>query len=263
MNRVKNVIADGGIALEGMPGTFQGPTMVELMGAAGYDAVLIDLEHGGFDLEHVQVHVLAAEVAGVTPLVRIPGLDAPLITRLLDIGAQGIQLSGVQSAAHARALVDAVRYPPRGSRGLILNSRAMRRRGPPTPSVLEEADRDVLVKVTIESVAALDAVEEIAAIDGIDLIGIGPNDLSAALGVFGQPDSPVLADAVERVVEAARSGGRRRLSMSTGHPSYPRTPAQLAELDVAFVPCQPFPERRLLESFTEQVKTFRAGLPVG
>jgi 4-hydroxy-2-oxoheptanedioate aldolase len=257
VNRVRRVIAEGGMALEGILGTFQGPTMVELLGLAGYDAVLIDIEHGGFDLNDVQVHVLAAEVAGITPIVRIPGFDAPLITRLLDLGVQGIQLSGVADAAQARALVDAVRYPPLGSRGLILNSRVLRPRLPATPEVLEEVGRDVVVKVTVESVAALEQVEEIAAVDGIDLIGIGPNDLSAALGVFGQPDSPVLARAVDRVVEAARSGGKRRLSMSTGHPSYPVTPAGLVELDVAFVPCQPFPERRLLQSFLEQVQALR------
>jgi 4-hydroxy-2-oxoheptanedioate aldolase len=259
VNRVRRVIDAGGMALEGILGTFQGPTMVELLGLAGYDAVLIDLEHGGFDLNDVQVHVLAAEVAGITSIVRVPGLDAPLITRLLDIGAQGIQLSGVADAAEARALVDAVRYPPHGSRGLILNSRVLRRRGAATPEVLEEVGRAVVVKVTIESVAALDEVEQIAAVDGVDLIGIGPNDLSAALGVFGRPDSPVLAAAVDRVVRAARSGGKRRLSMSTGHPSFPVTPDELVELDVAFVPCQPFPERRLLQSFSQQVRELRRG----
>ncbi len=259
-NRVKRVIDEGGMALVGILGSFTGPTVIELMGLAGYDGVLIDLEHGGFDLGDVLVHVLAAEGAGITPVVRLPGFDPRLVTRLLDLGVQGIQLSGVASADEARALVGAVRFPPDGERGVILNSRAMRRRGTvaPTAAVLAEVSADVVVKVTIESRRALEEVEEIAAIEGIDVIGFGPNDLSAALGVFGEPESAVLAAAVDRIVAAARSGGRRRLSMATGHSGFPRSPAELAELGVAFVPCQPFPEKRLLQSFSEQVAAFRA-----
>src|SRR5262245_38152760 len=102
------------MALGALVGTFKGPTMPELMGIAGYDAAVIDLEHGGLDLADVQTLILACEIAGITPLVRVPSLDPPLITRLLDIGAQGIQLSGVSTAAEAQALVDAIRFPPHG-----------------------------------------------------------------------------------------------------------------------------------------------------
>jgi 4-hydroxy-2-oxoheptanedioate aldolase len=257
-NRVKRVADDGGMALVALIGTFQGPTMAELIGLAGYDGALIDMEHGGFDLDQVQVHVLACEIAGITPIVRVPSLDVPLITRLLDIGDQGIQLSGVSSADEARALVHAVRFPPLGSRGLIGNSRALRFGGVSSPDVMAMADREVLTKITIENREGLEAVEEIAAIDGIDFVGTGPHDISAALGAIGQPDSPVLKAAMDRVVAAARATGKRKLSLSTGHPAYPLSPAQLFELGVSFVPCQPFPERRLLAGMKEQVKEFKA-----
>ena len=260
-NRVKRVIEEGGVALAGLVGTFQGPTMPELIGLAGYDAALIDMEHGGFDLDQVQVLILASEIAGVTPIVRIPGLDPHLIMRLLDIGAQGIQLSGVSSVAEAQALVEAVRFPPVGKRGMIGNSRALRYGGVSSASYLAEAERNILLKVTIETIEGLDAVEQIAAVQGIDLIGAGPHDISAALGVVGQPDAPIFVEAMDRIVRAAQSGGKRRLSQSVGHPSYPRTPAQLAAAGVALITCQPFAERRLLQSFTEQVQWMRSALP--
>ena len=260
-NRVKSVIAEGGIALSTPIGTFQGPSMPELIGLAGFDAAMIDLEHGGLDLQQVQVQILACEVAGIMPLVRVPGLDTALITRLLDIGAQGIQYSGVESVAEAEELVAAVRFPPAGSRGVIGNSRALGYGGVSSADDLETAGREVLVKVTIETVAGLEAVEGIAAVDGIDLIGIGPNDLSAALGVSGHPDSPILADAMNRVAAAARSAGQRRLSCAIGHPAYPLGPKEVADLGVAFIPVQPMPERRLLASLSEQAQTIRAELP--
>ena len=260
-NRVKHVIDEGGIALGTAVGSFQGPTMPELIGLAGFDAAVIDMEHGAFDLQQVQVSIMACELAGVTPIVRIPALDAPLITRLLDVGAQGIQLSGVSGAAEAGELVRAVRFPPLGIRGLIGNSRALRYGGMSTDATLAAVNREILIKVTIESKTGLDEVREIAQIDGIDLLGVGPNDLSAALGVVGQPDSPLLAEAMARVAEAARSTGRRKLSFSIGHPSYPLGPREIAELGVAFVPCQPLPERRMLASLTEQAQAIRAELP--
>jgi 2-keto-3-deoxy-L-rhamnonate aldolase RhmA len=260
-NRVKHVIAEGGIALGTPVGSFQGPTMPELIGLAGFDAAVIDLEHGAFDLQQVQVLVMACELAGITPIVRVPELEPPLITRLLDIGVQGIQLSGVTSAAEAVELVRAVRFPPHGVRGLIGNSRALGYGGVANAAGLDAVNREILVKVTIESKEGLDAVEAIAAVDGIDLLGVGPNDLSAALGVIGQPNSPLLADAMRRVADAARSTGLRKLSFSIGHPAYPLGPREIAELGVAFVPCQPFPERRMLASLSEQVSSIRSELP--
>src|SRR5262249_14486855 len=162
------------------------------------------------------------------------GLDPELITRLLDIGAQGIQYSGVGSAAEAEELVSAVRFPPVGTRGVIGNTRALGYGLVSGADGLEAAAREVLVKVTIETRAALDEVEAIAAVDGIDLIGIGPNDLAAVLGVSGRPGAPALVEAMNRVAEAARSTDHRKLSCAIGHPAYPLGPKEVAELGVAF-----------------------------
>jgi 4-hydroxy-2-oxoheptanedioate aldolase len=259
-NRVREVIDNGGMALGGLTGTFTGPTLVELYVLAGLDAALIDLEHNGLELGDVQTMILAAERGGITPIVRLPDLDAPLITRLLDIGAQGIQVDGIESAAQARALVDAVRFPPLGSRGLIWNSRSARYGKVDRKTYRDEANADVLVKISIDSLAGLGAAEAIAAVDGLDIIGVGAHDLSSVLGVTGQPDHPRLTEAITRVIRAVSAKGHGRLALPLGSSAWPRTAAQLLELGTGYTNLQPHPEERLLRSISEQVDGVRSAI---
>jgi 4-hydroxy-2-oxoheptanedioate aldolase len=257
-NRVRRVIGEGNMALGGLTGSFGGSTIVELIGLAGLDAALIDLEHNGLDLGEVRAMIVAAEAVDVTPIVRLPELDRPLITRLLDLGAQGIQLDGVSSAAQARALVDAVRFPPEGSRGLIWNSRSARFGTTPRAGYAEQANREVLVKISIDDRPGLDAAEEIAAVEGVDLIGVGAHDLASVLGVVGHPDHPALVQAIDRVVRAVTASGPGRLALPLDSAAWPRTAAQLVELGVAYTNLQPHPEQRLLRALGEQVAAVKA-----
>jgi 2-methylcitrate dehydratase PrpD/2-keto-3-deoxy-L-rhamnonate aldolase RhmA len=256
-NRVKRVISEGQMALGGLTGNFGGSTIVELIGVAGLDAALIDLEHNGIDLDEVQAMIIAAEAVDITPIVRVPELDRPLITRLLDMGAQGIQLDGVSSAEQARALVDAMRFPPEGSRGLIWNSRSARFGTVKKSTYAETANREALVKISIDDQPGLDAVEEIAAVDGVDIIGVGAHDLASVLGVVGQPDHPKLVEAIERVIRAVTASGPGRLALPLDSAAYPRTAAQLVELGVAYTNIQPHPEQRLVRGLREQAASVR------
>src|ERR1700753_1939871 len=113
-NRVKQAMDAGGLALATHMGGLADPQIVELIGLTGFDGVFIDLEHTALDLRDVQSLVMAAEGAGVTPIVRPPGLDPGFILRLLDIGVQGLLLPHVESADLAAGAVAAVRYPPQG-----------------------------------------------------------------------------------------------------------------------------------------------------
>lgn len=259
-DRVKRVISEGGMALGGLVGSFTGPTVVELIGAAGLDAALIDLEHNGLDLSEVQVMVLAAENAGITPIVRIGELDRPLITRLLDMGVQGIQLDGISRPDEARALVDACLFPPRGRRGLIWNSRSARYGGVPRATYQATANDEVLVKISIDGPAGVETAAAIAAVEGVDIIGVGAHDLSSALGVVGQPDHPRLVAAIDRVIRAVSATGRGRLALPLESAAYPRTAAQLLELGVGYTNLQPHPEQRLLRSLAEQADTVRKAM---
>jgi 4-hydroxy-2-oxoheptanedioate aldolase len=251
-NRVMRIVREGGIALATFGGCFRGPEVVELIGHAGYDGVFIDMEHVGHDLRDVQEMVRVAERFGITPIVRTPGCDPGLILRLLDMGVQGIQIPHVTAAAAARAAVAAVRYAPLGARGLIGFSRATEYGRVPLVRHIEQSNREVMLAVMIEDAEAVDEIDAIAAVDGIDLVAPGPNDLAGSLGVPGQTDHPRLMAAMERVAGAAKRAGRR-LVLPLGHPVYPRTVAECRDLGAGLLLCGAAPEVRLLRSLSSEV----------
>jgi 2-keto-3-deoxy-L-rhamnonate aldolase RhmA len=259
-NRVKRIVADGGMALATFGGGLRGPEIVELVGHAGYDGVFIDMEHMAHDLRDVQTMVLAAERMGITPIVRTPGLDAALVLRLLDLGVQGIYAPHVSTAAAARALVAAARYTPLGERGLIGYGRAADYGGVPLERHIEQSNREVLLAVMIEDRQGVEEIEAITAVEGIDLIAPGPNDLAGTLGVPGQADHPALVAAMNRIVAAVRKAGGPRLALPLGHPVYPRTVAECRELGVGLLLCGTAPEARLLRAMSEEVADVRRAM---
>src|SRR5258708_24944250 len=123
-SRARRILQEGGLALGTHVGGIADPQIVEIIGLAGFDAAFIDMEHTSFDLQDVQLAVMAAERVGIPPIVRTPGFDPAFILRLLDMGVQGIQVPHIGDAAAARAAVKAVRYPPLGDRGMAAGSRA-------------------------------------------------------------------------------------------------------------------------------------------
>jgi 4-hydroxy-2-oxoheptanedioate aldolase len=259
-NRVKRILREGGLALGTYVGGIADPQIVELIGHAGFDAAFIDLEHTSFDLRDVQLMVLAAERVGITPIVRTPGFDPALVLRLLDMGVQGIQVPHVDGAAAARAAVRAVRYAPLGDRGMAGASRASDYGLTPLREHMARSNAEVTLAVMVEDLPALEDIDAIAATEGVDLVAVGPSDLSRALGVSGTPDHPRLVAAVERVAAAVRKGGVARLALPMHHPALPRDAAQLRALGVGYCNCAPAPEVRMLRSMQAQVAEARATL---
>jgi 2-keto-3-deoxy-L-rhamnonate aldolase RhmA len=259
-NRVKRIMRDGGLALGTYVGGIANPQIVEIIGHAGFDAAFIDMEHTSFDLSDVQLMVMAAERVGITPIVRPPGFDAAFILRLLDMGVQGIQVPHIEGPAAARAAVQAVRYPPLGERGMAGASRASEFGKVPLLEHIASSNREISLAVMIEDLAALDQIEAIAAIERIDIVAVGPSDMSRALGVSGEPDHPKLVAAIERVRQALRKGAGARLALPVNHPALPRSAAQLRELGVGYANCAPSPEARLLKSLRDQVGEARKQL---
>ena len=246
-NRVKKILREGGLALGTHVGGIPDPQIVELIGLAGFDAAFIDMEHTTFDLHDVQAMVMAAERVGVTPIVRTPGFDPAFILRLLDMGVQGVQVPHVSSAAVAREAVKAVRYPPEGERGMAAGSRAANFGETPLLEHMARSNKEVLLACMIEDMEAVEQIEEIAAVDGVDLLAVGPSDLSRSLGVSGHPDHPKLVAAIDRVRAAVRNGVSVRLAIPLNHGAFPRNAAQLKELGVGYTNCAPTPEARLLK----------------
>jgi 2-dehydro-3-deoxyglucarate aldolase/4-hydroxy-2-oxoheptanedioate aldolase len=183
------------------------PVVAEVSALGGFDFLLLDTEHTSMSLETVENMVRAVEATeGRTEMVvRVPANDPVRIKRVLDIGAPGIMVPMIESAADARAFVEATRYPPDGVRG-IATGRATAY-GREFLSYVAEANDRLLRIVQIENRAGLSNAEEIAAVDGVDALFVGPADLSGALGVFAEWDADDLTAAMERVVDAGRTAG--------------------------------------------------------
>lgn len=259
-NRVKRILREGGLALGTHVGGMADPQIVEIIGLAGFDAAFIDMEHTAFHLQIVQAMVMAAERADITSLVRIPGFDPALVLRLLDMGAQGIQVPHVDSPERARAAVAAVRYPPAGERGMAAGSRAAEFGRIAIREHMAQSNREILLAVMIEDMAAVERIEAIVAVPGIDLIAVGPSDLSRSLGVSGEPDHPRLLAAIDRIRDAVAKAGGPRLALPLAHAAYPRNAGELKKLGVGYSNCAPTPEARLLRSMREQAAEARRHL---
>ncbi len=260
-NRVKRVWREGGLALGAYSGSFGTPSMVEIIGLAGFDSVFIDMEHKPFDLNDIQMMVLTAERVGITPIVRTPGFDPAFILRLLDMGVQGVYLPHIDGAEAARKAVDAVYYPPLGDRGMMGISRVAEYGKIPLTQHMEQSNREVLLAVMIEDLKALDEIDEIAAIKGVDLIAVGASDMSRALGTTGEPPNhPKLVAVIERVAEAVRKSNNARLSLPIGHRFFPRSISQLRDMGVSYTNVAPHPDVRLLKAMSQHVPDIRKEL---
>ena len=192
---------------------------VRIAASTGHHCVMIDLEHSAMPVDTAVTLAATAGDLGLTSLVRVPEREYGMIGRLLDGGADGIIAPRVETADEARTLVEACRFPPRGHRSAVaqLPQRGM---APTAAAELNPAiDRTTIVKVLIESPRGVANVAEIAAVPGVDIVGIGANDLSAELGIPGDYDDPRIAAAVDALVAAVRSQGT--LGMIGGVPPGP------------------------------------------
>jgi 4-hydroxy-2-oxoheptanedioate aldolase len=183
------------------------PLVAEICAGAGLDWVLIDMEHAPNGLESVLAQLHAVSAHPVTPVVRVPIGDVVTIKQVLDLGAQNILVPMVSSADAARAAVDAIRYPPRGSRG-VGSALARSARWNRVEGYLADADSHVSLFVQIETAAGVDAAAEIAAVDGVDGVFVGPSDLAASMGLLGAQTHPDVIAAVRRTFDAVRGAGK-------------------------------------------------------
>ena len=210
-NELKARLAAGRPGL-GVSVMIPSPQAVEMLGAAGFDWVLIDCEHGALSLESVELMAMAAQAAGMTPIARPASAAPEHILQVLDRGVLGVQVPHVSSAAAARAAVEAARYHPVGRRSLAAGTRAARydlHGG--LEAHVRRANASTLVAVQIEEPAAVENIDAILQVGGIDVFFIGPSDLSQAMGHPGNPKAPPVAAAIDatlaRIVAAGKTPG--------------------------------------------------------
>lgn len=187
---------------------FPSPQMVEMASGLGFDWVLIDCEHGSISMESVEHLIMAAEAAGLTPIVRPPSKAAKEIHQVMDLGAMGVQVPHVITADDARRAVDAVKYHPQGTRTMAADIRAQGYGlSISSNDYIEQANRETLVCVQIEDAEALENVDEILKVEGIDVFFIGPSDLSQSMGHPGNPKAPAVAKAIDETLKKIVGAG--------------------------------------------------------
>lgn len=183
------------------------PYAAELCATAGFDWLLVDGEHGPNDLRSMLAVLQAVAPYPSQPVVRVPHGDAALIKQVLEIGATTLLVPMVESAAQARELVRAMRYPPAGIRG-VGSGLARSSRWSAYPQYLNEANERVSLLVQVETTSALEQLDQIAAVDGVDGVFIGPSDLSASMGFLGQPGHPTVRAAIEHAIARILAAGK-------------------------------------------------------
>lgn len=206
-NLTKEKIRQGKIAF-GVFVPLWSPSIVEIMGYLGFDYVIIDAEHSPVTPESCEHMVRAADCVNVTPIVRIAVNVRQNILRYLDTGALGVLMPQINTAAEAAEVVQAVKYPPVGKRGLASMRADSFGLTATLGEYVEVANRETLVITQVETVEAVANIKEIVHVPGVDMIFIGPNDLSSAMGYPGQKKHPEVQRTIEYLVKEIHGAGK-------------------------------------------------------
>jgi 4-hydroxy-2-oxoheptanedioate aldolase len=205
-NHMKEKLARGEVVSSITVRLVRGIEIARIAKTAGFDSLYVDLEHSSFSLETTGQICMAALAAGITPLVRVPSVAA--VSRVLDGGALGIIAPHVRSAADARAYVAAAKFPPLGERSAAGPLPHLHYRSFPAAEADAALNEATLLMVQFESAEAIANAEEIAAVDGVDMVMIGTNDLLADWGLAGQYEHPRVREAYAATIAACRRHGK-------------------------------------------------------
>ena len=186
--------------------TLAHPATAEIMAKAGFDWLVVDLEHSVITIREAEELIRVIELCGVVPLVRLSANDPVQIKRVMDAGAHGVIVPMVNSAVEAEKVASAVRYPPQGTRGVGL-ARAQGY-GSSFDKYLKWVNKGPVVIVQVEHIEAVNNLEAILAVEGVDGFIVGPYDLSGSLGVPGQFDHPLMKEAMERIISVGATSGK-------------------------------------------------------
>ncbi len=230
-NNVKDKLARGEVAASMTVRLVRGIEIARIARTAGFDSLYVDMEHSSFSLETTGQICMAALEAGITPLVRVPGVAE--VQHVLDAGALGIIAPHVRSAAAARDYVRAAKYPPLGERSNAGPLPHLQYRAFPAADANAAIDAATMVIVQFESDAALANADDIVAVDGVDLVLIGTNDLLADWGMPGQYDHPRVREAYRKTIDACRRHGKH--AAVGGFASRPDLAAEYVRMGARYV----------------------------
>ena len=212
-NPVKRELERGGSVVGAFLVEFQTTGIPRILASAGAGFVVYDQEHTAWSVETLRPLIAGSHAAGIVPIVRVPATEKHLIAAVLDAGAMGVMVPMVESSDQAQRLVEAAKYPPEGRRGF----------GPlyadefddDVGTTMARMNREQLLIAMVETVPGVECVDEIAAVEGIDLLWIGHGDLTTSLGIPGRYEDERYLDAVERIFVAAKANGKPVGMMAT------------------------------------------------
>jgi 4-hydroxy-2-oxoheptanedioate aldolase len=206
-NNLKQTLNSGNVAI----GTFlklTDPAIVEIVSLAGFDFVIIDMEHGPISIETAQNLVRAAEVRGITPIIRVAENNPGLILRALDTGAQGVQVPHVSKKSDAQKAVEAAKFHPAGDRGICRFVRAADYSSMDRFKYFERSNHETTIVVHIEGIEGMNNLPEILTVKYLDIIFLGPYDLSQSCGVTGQVNHPKVLEKMHHAVRISQKGNK-------------------------------------------------------
>lgn len=232
-NHVKEKLARDEMVASMTVRLVRGIEIAQIAKSAGFDTFYVDIEHCSFSLETTGALCMAGLAAGITPMVRVPNGNPEWVVRVLEGGAQGVIVPHVRSADEARRIVAAARFAPAGDRCVAGTLPQVQFRSFPQADVAHAVNDATMIVVMMESLDALDQVEPIAAVDGIDMLFIGTNDLTTEMGLIGRFDDPRVRDAYVRTIAACRAHGKH-VGIG-GLASRPDLIAEYAKLGARFI----------------------------
>jgi 2-dehydro-3-deoxyglucarate aldolase/4-hydroxy-2-oxoheptanedioate aldolase len=207
-NPVKRTLANGGVSLGTMAFEFNTTGLARLAAGAGAEFVVFDQEHTGWSVETIRMLVATSGATSMVPMVRVPTTQYHLIARVLDVGARGIMVPMVESPEQARLIVQSAKYPPVGRRGAAFGVAHDDYTGGDVGEKIRSANAELLLIAQMETVAGVECVEELAAVDGIDVLWVGHFDLTNFMGIPAQFTHPRYSEAIKRVIAAAEAAGK-------------------------------------------------------
>ena len=205
---IKERLKQGGRVTGTMVTVFQNPDIVKMLKVCGFDYILIDCEHGCFDYSEAARLIGVARAVGMAAIVRIPEIRREPVLKYMEMGADGLLLPGTETKEEAELLVRYSKYAPMGERGVSFSRPHTGYEKINSHEYMESSNRDTMLICQIESKKGVDNIEEIIATEGIDAVLVGPNDMSQDYGILGDYYAPVMTEAYDKVLTAAKKAGK-------------------------------------------------------
>lgn len=208
MTEMKHKLKNMEVTLGTMISEVATANIVRIFKTTGYEFVIVDCEHGYFDFSQLANIISVGNGFDISVIVRIPAIERGYIAKILDMGGDGLLAPMVNTAEDAKRVVQLAKYPPKGERGISTTRAHTNYNPPPLDQYVEIANQNTVVFVQIETMQGIENADEIAAVDGIDGIIVGPNDLAVNLGWPGHLETPEMDEAIGRVVKAAKKANK-------------------------------------------------------